>query len=99
MQCSCSFIMTEHGFDLVAHVPLAPEDTIMSVYQDTPMPRPVHKNFYATVHSATTIIAVNSVEESSTAGTHQQQNLWTFQQARSWHINYGQAVARKPAHT
>ena len=63
MQCSCSFIMTTHGFDLVAHVPLAPEDTIMNVYQYTPMPMPVHQNFYAAVHSPTTIIAVNAEED------------------------------------
>jgi hypothetical protein len=63
LQCSCSFIMTEHGFELVAHVPIAPEDTIMNVYQYTPMPMPVHTNFYATVNSPTTIIAVNAEED------------------------------------
>jgi hypothetical protein len=63
LQCSCSFIMTEDGFDLVAHVPIAPEDTIMSVFQYTPMPMPVHDKFYATVNSPTTIIAVNADED------------------------------------
>jgi hypothetical protein len=63
LQCSCSFIMTEHGFDLVAHVPIAPEDTILNVYQYTPMPMPVHQNFYASINSPSTIIAVNSEED------------------------------------
>jgi hypothetical protein len=63
LQCSCSFLMTEHGFDLVAHVPIAPEDSILNVYQYTPMPMPVHTNFYASVSSPTTIIAVNADED------------------------------------
>lgn len=63
LQCTCSFIMNDTGFDVIAHVPMAPEDTIMSVYQYSPLPMPVHDDFYGTPTSDLSLLAVNHQED------------------------------------
>ena len=63
LMCECSFIMTDIGFDIVAHIPIAPTDTILHVFQFSPVPIPVHAKFYGTPTTSMTLLAVNNEED------------------------------------
>jgi hypothetical protein len=63
LMCECSFLMTNTGFDIVAHIPIAPTDTILHVFQYNPVPIPVHDKFYGQPITSMTLLAVNNEED------------------------------------